>query len=520
MMKVLLIRPPRYLWPVVNESDNFMLPLGLPCLAASIRKELPGVEVSIIDCPPLKIGWKTLAKMIREIRPDVVGAGEEALYHHEAVRLFRLSKELFPSAVTVAGGHFFSWKARDSLKRYPFLDYIVRFEGEETFVELLRALREGTDTGQVNGLAFRREAAEAVLTSPRRLRSDLDDLPLPAYDLLPMGSYSPFGYFWPQGATIEHGRGCIDRCSFCSLWTFWGNHKNADAEQGEMDVSPRYRSKSVSRTLEEIDILYNKYRRRYLLWADPTFNVDPKWTEEFCERLISRGYKDLYWWAFLRADFLVRDEKLGVLRKMVRAGLINAFIGVERVKADDFGKMHKRYSNNICREAFFILKEKYPLVHRQGTFLTGIRGESREAINEMVSNALSIGVEFMMMHPVTPVPGTMLYQEAVRKGWLKTDDFRRFDWLQPVMGTERYSIKEIADMTNMASLKFILLRSSTIILKGLFSPVRYRRRLSWWFVSIFIKGLCLDIKSTFTPRSRRRGFNVLLTLHKPFWYDS
>ncbi|MFA4908392.1 MAG: hypothetical protein WC583_01900, partial [Candidatus Omnitrophota bacterium] len=92
MMKVLLIRPPRYLWPVVNESDNFMLPLGLPCLAASIKKELPDVDVKIIDCPPLKIGWKTLAKLIREIRPDVVGAGEEALYHHEAVKLFRLSK--------------------------------------------------------------------------------------------------------------------------------------------------------------------------------------------------------------------------------------------------------------------------------------------------------------------------------------------------------------------------------------------------------------------------------------------
>ncbi|MDD3982325.1 MAG: radical SAM protein [Candidatus Omnitrophica bacterium] len=519
MMKVLLIRPPRYLWPVVNESDNFMLPLGLPCLAASIKKELPDVDVKIIDCPPLKIGWKTLAKLIREIRPDVVGAGEEALYHHEAVKLFRLSKELFPSVVTVAGGHFFSWTARDSLKRHPFLDYIVRFEGEETFVELLRALREGSDAGQVKGLAFRRED-RAVFTPARQLKNDLDEFPLPAYDLMPMGSYSPVGYFWPQGATIEHSRGCIDRCSFCSLWTFWGKHKNTDAEMGELDVSPRYRSKTVSRTLEEIDILYNKYNRRYLLWADPTFNVDPKWTEEFCERLLSRGYKDLYWWAFLRADFLVRDEKLGVLRKMVKAGLINAFIGVERVKSDDFGKMNKRYSNNICREAFFILKEKYPLVHRQGTFLTGIRGESREAISEMVSNALSIGVEFMMMHPVTPVPGTMLYQEAVRKGWLATKDFSRFDWLQPVMETGRYSIKETADMTSLASLKFILLRSSAIILKGFFSPVRYRRRLSWWFAAIFMKGVYLNIRNMFTGRAKRRGFQVLLSLHKPVWYDS
>ena len=73
-MKVMLIRPPRYLWPVVNESDNYMLPLGLPCLAAVVRERMPDVEIKIIDCPPLKIGWNTLGKILREERPDVVGA--------------------------------------------------------------------------------------------------------------------------------------------------------------------------------------------------------------------------------------------------------------------------------------------------------------------------------------------------------------------------------------------------------------------------------------------------------------
>ncbi len=62
--KVLLIRPPRYLWPFINESDNFLLPLGLPCIAAAIREKLPQVDVKIVDCPPLKIGWNSLKKIL------------------------------------------------------------------------------------------------------------------------------------------------------------------------------------------------------------------------------------------------------------------------------------------------------------------------------------------------------------------------------------------------------------------------------------------------------------------------
>lgn len=515
-MKVILVRPPRYLWPVVNESDNYMLPLGLPCLAAVIREKMPEVEIKIIDCPPLKIGWKSLAEMLREEKPDVIGAGEEALYHHEAVKTFRLAKEINPKTTTVAGGHFFSWTPKKSLAEYP-IDYIVRFEGEYTFLELLQALQNKSDVSQVKGIAYKRNR-DVIQTPSRPLIENLDELPLPAYDLMPMGDYSPFGYFWPQGATIEHSRGCVDRCSFCSLWTFWGKHIKTNAEKGEFEVMPKYRSKSVERTLEEIDILYKKYNRRLLLWNDPTFNVDPKWSDEFCQKLIKRNYKDLYWWAFLRADFVVRDERLGILEKMVKAGMINAFIGVERIEDADFKEINKQYSKDLCREAFYILKKKYPYVHRQGTFLTGIRTEKKKFLSNMVDYALDIGVEFMIFHPITPVPGTTLYQEAVQQGWLEDKDFTHYNWLQPVMPAEKLSLKELMELTKMASLRFILSRWHTA-LRGLFSPIRYRRRLYWWFLSIFLKGMLQDIKDTLLRKRGPKGPGRFLRLNKPKWYD-
>ncbi|MDD4895111.1 MAG: cobalamin B12-binding domain-containing protein, partial [Candidatus Omnitrophica bacterium] len=124
MKKILLIRPPRYLWPFINESDNFLLPLGLPCVASAIRSALADVEVKIVDCPPLKIGWKTLEGILREEKPDMVGAGEEALYHHEAIKLFKLAKKINPGVITIAGGHFFSWMVDYGLKNFP-IDVIV-----------------------------------------------------------------------------------------------------------------------------------------------------------------------------------------------------------------------------------------------------------------------------------------------------------------------------------------------------------------------------------------------------------
>ncbi|MCK9595320.1 MAG: radical SAM protein [Candidatus Omnitrophica bacterium] len=516
LKKILLVRPPRYLWPVVNESDNYMMPLGLACLASMIQRNMPEVEVKIIDCPPLKIGWKSLADILRREAPDVVGAGEEALYHHEAVRLFTLAKQLNPQVVTVAGGHFFSWTVRDSLARYP-IDYIVRFEGEATFLELMRVLRDDTGVDKVQGIAYKK-GADIILNPLRPLIQNLDEFPIPAYGLMPMGDYSPFGYFWPQGATIEHGRGCVDKCSFCSLWTFWGEQKQADAESGVFNPVPRYRTKSVGRVLEEIDLLYNKYKRKYLIWADPTFNVDPHWTGEFCDGLIQRGYKDLFWWAFIRADLLVRDEKMGVLKKMVCAGLINAFIGLERADNRDLNAVDKNYNIEVCQEAFRILKEKYPSVHRQGTLLTGIRQEKKRSIFAMVDYALDAGVEFMILHPITPVPGTFVYQEAQAKGWIAEKDFSKYDWLQPVMSIENMSLKELGKWTKMASLKFLLSRWFEAI-RGLLSPYIHRRRLYLWFMKIFIVGMLDDIKDTLMNRKKTKRFNRFLTMHKPAWYD-
>lgn len=519
MKKVILVRPPRYLWPFINESDNFLLPLGLPCIAAAIRVRLPDAEVKIIDCPPLKIGWGTLRKILQKEKPDIVGAGEEALYHHEAVRLFKLAKEINPAIVTVAGGHFFSWMTDYSLTNFP-IDIIVRFEGEETIVELIDASRNKTDLSKVKGIAYKNNG-NIIKTSLRPLVEDLDTLPLPAYDLMPMGKYSPFGYLWPQSATLEHSRGCVDKCNFCSLWTFWGKHTRTDIEKGELEIMPKYRSKSVERTLEEVDIVYQRYNRRYIIWADPTFNVDSKWTDEFSERLLKRNYKDLYWWAFLRADYILRDERLGILEKMVKAGLTHPLIGIERACSEDLRKIGKSvYTRDLVKEVFLIFKKKYPRVFRQGTFITSLPFDTKESMLDLVKYAVEIDIDYPAFHPVAPVPGTYLYQEAKKADLLAEKDFKKYDWSTPVMHSYTgLSVEDFAKLNMELNKRYVLYRPHWLI-RGLFSPYKHKRGLYWWFFINTLRMMFLELRDTVLGRGKLQGITGFMRLRKPAWYCS
>lgn len=516
--KVLLVRPPRYLWPFINESDNFLLPLGLPCIAAAIRRKFPDIELKIIDCPPLKIGWKSLERILEKEKPDMVGAGEEALYHHEAVRLFRLAKEKNPKVVTVAGGHFFSWMVEHSLNEFP-IDVIVRFEGEETINELIAALNDGRSLAEVKGIAYK-ESGKIIKAPLRSMVDDLDSLPLPAYDLMPMGKYSPFGYLWPQSVTLEHSRGCVDHCNFCSLWTFWGKHLKTDIENGELDVMPRYRTKSVGRMLEEVDIVYKKYGRRYILWADPTFNADPKWSEEFCDGILKRGYKDLHWWAFLRSDFILRDEKLGVLAKMVKAGLTHPLIGVERACTEDLRKVQKStVTREMVKEVFRIFRDKYPQVFRQGTFVTCLPFDTRESMLDLVKYAVEIDSDYPAFHPAAPVPGTYLYQDAKKNNLLIEKDFKKYDWATPIMRSESgLTIENFARLNLELNKRYVLYRPHWLF-RGLFSPYKHKRGLYWWFLINTLKMMLVQIKDLILCRKKMEGVTGFMRLREPPWYN-
>jgi anaerobic magnesium-protoporphyrin IX monomethyl ester cyclase len=331
-MRVLLLRPPRHVWPFNSETSAFWQPLGLLCLAAFVRRELPGVDVEVWDAPGEKFGWRTLERRLAERPIDVLGVGEETVSAHEALRAAGLVKRLWPECLVVAGGTYFAHAIDETLEEGT-VDVIVRGEGETTFAELLSAAGEPALWGGISGLAFRDPAGRVVRTAPRPLIDDLDSLPMPAYDLIDMAAYGRRSQNHPALVSVEHSRGCIDSCSFCVLWRHMGECLNGDGA-----VRPRLRTKSAGRSFEEVLRLYHRFGRRTFGWVDPTFNASPAWSDAWAERMLAsdlvgpRGRARTLHTAWLRADCVVRDERLGILEKLVRAGMHQVMIGVEQAR--------------------------------------------------------------------------------------------------------------------------------------------------------------------------------------------
>ncbi len=505
-MKVLLLNPPRYYWPFINEGDNYLLPQALPCLGAVLREN--DVKVRLVDCLPLKMGWKSLGRLLERERPDVLGVcTSESMFSHEAVRACELMKGIDQDTATVVGGHHFSALPGETLENGS-IDYIVIGEGEYTLLELVKALEKGGSLKKVRGIAFR-EGGKAIVTEPRPLIRDLDELPVPAYDLMPMDKYVDSRLLWSQGGTtMHHSRGCIDNCDFCACWVHMSQRS---MKEGKLRCTQMWRTKGVERTLDEAELLNRVYGKKFIVFGDDTWNVDPKWSAAFCEGIKERGL-DFKWYAFLRADLMVRDEKLGVLKKMVDSGMSHVCIGVERATDSELRLLNKSYSSDMVRDSFRILKEKYPQVFRQGTFIFGFRNETKESMRRMFEYAKELDLDYPGFHPITPVPGTKTWEEAKEKGWLEVDDYRKYDWVTPIMSSRKMSRKEID--SEMVRLYWDYLTFPKV-LKGVFSRHSQRRNMHLWCLNVAARVWLSGLKD----RTMLRGSGSTLGMVKPKWYD-
>ncbi len=509
-MKVVFVRTPRYVWPFNSETSAFWQPLGFMSLAAKLETSHSGWTIKIIDCPGSKTGWKTLLSKIASDWPDVICLGEETVSSHEAIRLARIVKDQHPHTIVIAGGVFFGYASEEFLETN-LIDYIVHGEGEITLLELLNTIADGGDIKNVKGISYR-QGGEVIRTAIQPLISDMDTLPMPAWSKVLMHLYGLGSKNHPGLVSIEHSRGCIDSCSFCILW----KHMGKLSDDGQT-VKPCYRSKSPERSLEEVVRLVCDFDRYTFGWVDPTWNVDPEWTDKFCELLLKRNIK-IRQTAWVRADCLVRDEELGILEKAVRAGLCQVMIGVER--QDETGlKGLNKHSNgpDVTARAFEILRTKYPSVFTIGTVIFGLWGETQKSLDELSRYQYKVGMDYCFFIPLTPNPGTEVYEDARNRGIIEVTDWMAYNFHTPVMRTKQFSAKQLE------KLYFRLLfrvRLDRIVanLKKFFSMRDSRRKRV--FKSLFKYGT--QIAARHIAHRLRHPFGGKPTIYsrRPIWYDS
>ena len=412
-MKVLLAEHPKKLWPMFGKG--VAQPVHLAYLAAVLEEN--GIDVDILDCTALGYGWKEYEKVLEKTSPDIVGVSGITPFLSAAVEAVRIAKKVDPDVVTVVGGTHFTLNARRSLMDYPEIDYVVLGEGEITLLELVRALERGIDPSRVKGLAFR-SRNRVRITQERPLIEDLDTLPMPAYHKLPMDKYR-FVVWGSEICVTTSSRGCPFHCRFCTEQRIWRN---------------RWRGRSASKLVDEMELLNEKYGVKVIWFGDDCFNLNRKRNEKFLDELEQRAL-NMKWFIETRVDTLLRDADL--VPRMAKLGLFYVFLGAESSSEDDLGYLNKDIKLEETKKAVALLRKNDVISHTN--FIVGLPYDTKQSIRRTIDFARSLDPNVAVFTPLTPFPGTDLYDELVKLGLLIEPDFSNFDFMTPVARTNSLS---------------------------------------------------------------------------------
>ena len=392
-MKSVLIFPPFYLEPMYN-----LPPLGLINLATALKGLSHRVVVMdfvlAIRQGALKRGSDIYDDCVEKIlaeAPDLVGFSAQCTTYPAVIRISKKIKGRDPNVKIVIGGHNASFVDQTTLERYPFIDAIVRGEGETTFKEWVNACEEGKDWQDIPGLTYR-HGRHIFRNADRELMTNLNDLHLPDYTFTaPLSEYRDACELPRSIAILEVGRGCPHRCIYCSESILWRR---------------RTRTFSPSRLVDEIRNLHEHYEAECFLLAYDQFTANRGFVESFCRKVIENGLNHLPWYCISRLDSL--DSSL--LTLMREAGCESMCYGIDSGSNRTLSFIRK----NIDHE---ILYSRVVETADQGiiptlSFVIGFPEEERRDIDETLILALRSGIvgnSNPLIQLPTVLPGTDLH---------------------------------------------------------------------------------------------------------------
>ncbi len=424
-MKVTLVNPP---YPEKAHQHLPFIPLSLGYLGAVCEKG--GHEVNVIDCQGEKLSPEDFRRRIEKIDADVVGITSATLTYKSALKIAKISKEVHPECTTVLGGcHATFWDV-NALNECPALDVIVRKEGEITFLDLLSKLKGKESLDEVQGITFRK-GDKIIRNEDRAYIENLDDLPFPAHHLLNLNSYIKVGKLI---IPVMTSRGCVYWCDFCTAVRMFGR---------------KYRMRSPKNVVDELEFLYNKYGADQFTFYDDAFTVDPRRVDEICDEIMRRKLP-IHWDCETRVDMVNKP----LLEKMKKAGCIAVWFGVESGSQTIIDQMHKKFKIEQTRDAFKMAHEVGLMT--VASVILGFPGETEETAWETVNFVKSLNPEDVGFYIATPYPGTPLYDIVKEKGWLKTEDFDRYDTATPVFETPYLSMERLKEIRFKALQGFYL----------------------------------------------------------------
>lgn len=457
--RFLLMYPPLQFAPEEQAKPDGSL--SLPYVAGSLRRA--GYDVKILDCSVgddedslsdtfyrstvlpsglLRVGMspERIAKVVANY--DVIGISSIFTTQTSMVlSIIRLVKEVDPTKLVIAGGV----NARNLRDRFfhAGVDAIVLSEAETTIIEIAEALRGKRDFTSIPGLAFRDQQGREVLNPSGPPLMDLDDLPFPAWDMLPLQKYwdisRPHGGQYPEGkriqyASLQTSRGCPFQCLYCHI-----SKEEEGSAYGELG---KYRMKSIDRVLQELAILKG-LGVEYVFFEDDSLFAKKKRAYEMFKLVREMGLH----LADVNGINLCHLQKnyngrLGIDTEFIEVLADAGFMFLTLPFESASQRLLNKYSSGKWTIDTLDTRELLKSLERvgmkgAGNYMIGYPDETSAEIYDtilMAKRHVEQGLNHALLFAVVPFPGTILYDIVTANGQLDPNfDTDKMKWTRSIL---------------------------------------------------------------------------------------
>lgn len=401
-----------YFYPLDAKQWKFKQPyppLGTLQAAAVIRES--GFEVSLFDVA-LRSDPQSVKQELDKTHPDFFVIYDDGFNYltkmcltvmrEAAFTMAKLAKEKKATVIICSSD------SSDHYEKYlnNGIDYVVRGEGEETLKELLNSLSKNQSVENILGIAFLKNG-KVMMNSARPVLRDLDELPIPAWDLIDVELYKKIWqkYHGHFSLNIATTRGCPYKCNWCAK-PIYGN---------------RYNSRSPEKVVNEIEFLLKTFRPDHLWMCDDIFGLKPKWIEQFGDLVQFKNLKFKYK-IQSRVDLLSDEE---TVKALANSGVETVWVGAESGSQKILDAMDKGTTIEEIKKATALLK-KYKI--RAAYFLQfGYSGETKEDIHSTLKMVLEQMPDEIGISVSYPLPRTKFFENVKtqlkeKQNWTDSDD--------------------------------------------------------------------------------------------------
>ena len=410
---------------------SFSMPLGLMDMAANLRESFGNVRLEILDISkdiyklyldenrkPLTMSEFTSIELAQvKLVPDIVGVS--ILFssaHNSSVKIIEQIKGKWPDALIICGGNH----ATNYIKylfEVPQIDYVAKGEGEVSLNEFVGKFINGEKAPNVMGFFDREKFNSTNGAEMVPMIQDLDEIPLPAYDLLDMDFYRK-----TVGSSIMFTRGCPFKCSFCATRTVHGS---------------KVRFKSINRVKRELNCLIKDYNFSKIIIEDDLFAAKKKNFVEIADYLNSID-RNIQFQLPQGLSVAMLDQQ--IIDVMVGMGINEASVAIES------GSEYTQ--KEIIKKNVSLDKARAILIYfRQIDFsiyinlILGFPGETRELMQETIDFIDTIDVDWIYIFHALPLPGSEVYNILVNDNII---DPATFNWDSLRLGRRGFDTPEIS----------------------------------------------------------------------------